>query len=59
MQQTNRSRHRHITSFQVISLGFLSVILLGSLPLKNLVETLDMKIEESIAVGDSYNDLPM
>ena len=31
MQQTNRSRHRHITSFQVISLGFLSVILLGSL----------------------------
>ena len=32
MQQTNRSRHRHITSFQVISLGFLSVILLGSLP---------------------------
>ena len=31
MQQTNRSRHRHMTSFQVISLGFLSVILLGSL----------------------------
>ena len=31
MQQTNRSRHRHITSFQVISLGFLSVIFLGSL----------------------------
>ena len=31
MQQTNRSRHRHITSFQVISLGFLSAILLGSL----------------------------
>ncbi len=31
MQQTNRSRHRHITSFQVISLGFLSVILLGGL----------------------------
>ena len=31
MQQTNRSRHRHITSFQVISLGFLFVILLGSL----------------------------
>ena len=31
MQQINRSRHRHITSFQVISLGFLSVILLGSL----------------------------
>ena len=31
MQQKNRSRHRHITSFQVISLGFLSVILLGSL----------------------------
>ena len=31
MQQTNRSRHRHITSFQMISLGFLSVILLGSL----------------------------
>ncbi len=31
MQQTKRSRHRHITSFQVISLGFLSVILLGSL----------------------------
>jgi potassium uptake TrkH family protein len=31
MQQKNRSRHRHMTSFQVISLGFLSVILLGSL----------------------------
>ena len=31
MQQTKRSRHRHMTSFQVISLGFLSVILLGSL----------------------------
>ena len=31
MQQTNKSRHRHMTSFQVISLGFLSVILLGSL----------------------------
>ena len=31
MQQINRSRHRHMTSFQVISLGFLSVILLGSL----------------------------
>ena len=31
MQKTNRSRHRHITSFQVISLGFLSAILLGSL----------------------------
>ncbi len=31
MQKTKRSRHRHITSFQVIILGFLSVILLGSL----------------------------
>ena len=31
MQQTKRSRHRHMTSFQVISLGLLSVILLGSL----------------------------
>ena len=31
MQKTKKSRHRHITSFQVIILGFLSVILLGSL----------------------------
>ena len=39
MQQTNRSRHRHITSFQVISLGFLSVILLGSLLLMMPIAT--------------------
>ena len=41
---------------------FLEVTKLGvdkGVALKNLVETLDMKIEESIAVGDSYNDLPM
>ena len=35
----NRSRHRHITSFQVISLGFLSVILLGSLLLMMPIAT--------------------
>lgn len=41
---------------------FLEVTKLGvdkGVALKNLVETLGMKIEESIAVGDSYNDLPM
>ena len=31
MQKIKKSRHRHITSFQVIILGFLSVIILGSL----------------------------
>lgn len=31
MQKTKKSGHRHITSFQIIILGFLSVILLGSL----------------------------
>ena len=30
MQKAGKLRHRHITSFQVIILGFLSVILLGS-----------------------------
>ena len=31
MQKTKKSGHRHITSFQIIILGFLSVILFGSL----------------------------
>lgn len=41
---------------------FLEITKLGvdkGVALKNLVETLGIKIEESIAVGDSYNDLPM
>lgn len=41
---------------------FLEVTKLGvdkGLSLKRLVEMLGLKIEESIAVGDSYNDLPM
>lgn len=31
MQKRNKSKHHHITSFQIIILGFLSVILTGSL----------------------------
>ena len=31
MQKINKLKHRHITSFQIIILGFLSVILLESL----------------------------
>lgn len=41
---------------------FLEVTKLGidkGVALRKLVELLGMKIEESIAVGDSYNDLPM
>ena len=41
---------------------FLEVTKLGvdkGVALRKLVETLGLKIEESIAVGDSYNDLPM
>lgn len=41
---------------------FLEVTKLGvdkGVALKRLVESLGLKIEESIAVGDSYNDLPM
>ncbi len=41
---------------------FLEVTKLGvdkGVALEKLVETLGIKIEESIAVGDSYNDLPM
>lgn len=41
---------------------FLEVTKLGvdkGVALRKLVETLGLKIEESIALGDSYNDLPM
>lgn len=31
MQKRKKSKHYHITSFQIIILGFLSVILIGSL----------------------------
>ena len=31
MQKLRKTKHRHITSFQVIILGFFSVIILGSL----------------------------
>ena len=31
MQKKEKSKHYHITSFQIIILGFLSVILIGSL----------------------------
>ena len=33
MQKRKKSKHYHITSFQIIILGFLSVILIGSLML--------------------------
>ena len=50
MQQTNRSRHRHMTSFQVISLGFLSVILLGSL-LLTVVEVHIVSLLEGVILS--------
>ena len=44
MQKINKLKHRHITSFQIIILGFLSVILLGSLFLMLPIATKDGQI---------------
>lgn len=44
MQKINKLKHRHITSFQIIILGLLSVILLGSLFLMLPIATKDGQI---------------
>lgn len=41
MNHTGNRKHRHFTSFQVIILGFFSVILLGSLLLMLPLSTRD------------------
>lgn len=58
MQKINKLKHRHITSFQIIILGFLSVILLGSLFLMLPIATKDGQITHFSSIT-SYSTQPI
>ena len=58
MQKINKLKHRHITSFQIIILGFLSVILLGSLFLMLPIATKDGQITPFSSIT-SYSTQPI
>lgn len=62
VEQKLKDRYGDKYSIAISKPFFLEVTKLGvdkGVALRKLVETLGLKIEESIAVGDSYNDLPM